>query len=82
MSPHVKFIYTKILYFGEDKRTQKVTKNTGKYTLQRADIKNNIKFSRLTLQKNNRAFVRFFLAGVTEINDAHFLPGTLDRSIT
>jgi len=36
MSPHVKLIYTETPCFVKNKWTQKITKNTGKYTLTRA----------------------------------------------
>ena len=34
--PHVKLIYSETPCFGENKRTRKVTQNTGKYNLRRA----------------------------------------------
>ena len=60
MSPHVKLIYTETPCFGENKRTPKITKNTGKCTLQRA--------TKVTISNFLRTV---FLAGVTETNDAH-----------
>ena len=63
MSQQMQLMYTERPCFGENKRTQKITQNTRKYILRRA--------TKVTISKKKPCFVRFFLAGVTEQNDAH-----------
>ena len=70
MSQQMKLMYTETPCFGENKWTQKITQNTRKYILRRATKVTIAKFRGWRCKKKTR-FARFFLAGVTEKNDAH-----------
>ena len=66
----MQLMFTETPCFGKNKRTQNITQNTQKYTLRRATKVTISKYCGWCRQKKP-ALRMFFLAGVTETNDAH-----------